>query len=474
MVFSSLTFLYIFLPATLLLYFIAPAKIRNIVLFAASLIFYFCGERIYLLLMLGEILLSYLAGLLLSRTDGGRKRAALIVFLVLSFGMLGLFKYADLFTGTVNAIAGKELLSALRLHMPIGISFYVFQSVSYGIDVYRGKYEAEKNPLRLATYISLFPQLIAGPIVRYDELSKDLRKRQISFRGFGDGAFRFVLGLGKKVLIADRLFALCTAAGQTTEPSFVLAWTEAAAFLLYVYFDFSGYSDMAIGLGACFGFKIPENFRYPLVSGSVKEFWRRWHITLGAWFRDYLYIPLGGNRRGLARQIFALLFVWAMTGLWHGASWNYVIWGACFGILLVFETVFSRLRGEKGEKKEKAALWRSLPRRVAVFLITALIFVWFRFQSAGQAAQQLGRMFGSAPFWSGGSAYPLRGGAVILAAALFGCTPLPKMIARRLEQTKAGAYIAPVARGLWMAAILALSTAYLVDGSFSPFLYFRF
>ena len=470
MVFSSLTFLYIFLPATLLLYFVLPAKARNAVLLAASLVFYFCGEQIYLLLMLGEILAAYAAGLLTERLRGGAKRAALIVFLVCSFGLLGLFKYADLFTGSVNAIAGGEVLAALKLHMPIGISFYVFQSVSYGIDVWRGKYPAEKNPLRLATYISFFPQLIAGPIVRYDELSSELRQRKTDFRSFGDGAFRFILGLGKKVLIADRLFSFCTAAARAQEPSLVLAWAEAAAFLLYVYFDFSGYSDMAIGLGAIFGFKIPENFKYPLVSPSVRDFWRRWHITLGAWFRDYLYIPLGGSRKGTARQIFALLFVWAMTGLWHGASWNYVIWGACFGVLRVGETLLRKL----SKKEEKTGLWRTLPRRIAVFALSALIFVWFRFQTAGEATAQFSRMFGGASFWSGETGYLLGGAAVILAVAFLGATPLPKRVFARLENTKAGACILPAGKALATVGILGLSTAYLVDGSFSPFLYFRF
>ena len=471
MVFSSLTFLYIFLPATLLLYFALPAKARNLVLLAASLIFYFCGERIYLLLMLGEILLCYLAGLLLCRFEKGKKRAVLIAALVVSFGLLALFKYADLFADSVNALAGEQVLRALRLHMPIGVSFYVFQSVSYLIDVYRGKYEAERNPLRLAAYISFFPQLIAGPIVRYDEVSAALRQRTVAFESFAAGAFRFTLGLGKKVLIADRLFAFCQSAAAAGEPSVVLAWVEALAFLLYVYFDFSGYSDMAIGLGALFGFRFPENFRYPLVSRSFRDFWRRWHITLGAWFRDYLYIPLGGNRRGLPRQIFALLFVWAMTGLWHGASWCYVIWGGCFGVLLVFETLWKR---ERKEKPERPGLARSLPRRAAVLVLSSMIFVWFRFQDAGQALSQFGRMFGSVPFFSGETAYFIKSAALVLTVSLVGCTPLPARLAARMGKTKAGAYVLPAAKALVTVLLLALSTAYLVDGSFSPFLYFRF
>ncbi|MBQ7596760.1 MAG: MBOAT family protein, partial [Clostridia bacterium] len=313
----------------------------------------------YLLLMICEIIITYVLGLLIKWFEGALKKVFLILLLVLSRGALGVFKYSSLFTDTVNALAGNSLIGAFKLHMPIGISFYTFQSISYGIDVYRGRHPAEKNILRMATYVSLFPQLIAGPIVRYEDVAKELRERKMTFSNFGEGAFRFVLGLGKKVLIADRLFAFCENAASANQPSMVLAWAEGLAFLMYVYFDFSGYSDMAIGLGKCLGIKFPENFNYPLISKSIREFWRRWHITLGSWFRDYLYIPLGGNRHGIVKQIRNLLIVWALTGLWHGASWNYVIWGLGFGVILVMETVLFKKTSENKENR----LLRSIPRR---------------------------------------------------------------------------------------------------------------
>ena len=470
MVFSSLTFLYLFLPGTLVLCFLTPARYRNLPLLLASLVFYFYGEQLWLLLMLAQIALSYGFGLLLERLRGPGRRAALVLFLALSLALLGTFKYADFLAGSVNALAGRALLPLLRLPLPIGISFYTFQSISYGVDVFRGRYPAERSPIRLATYISFFPQLIAGPIVRYDAVAGALRSRRITPERFGAGGFRFLMGLGKKVLLADRLFAFCQAAAAVTAPSAVLAWTEGLCFLLYVYFDFSGYSDIAIGLAACFGFDIPENFRYPLVSASLRDFWRRWHISLGTWFRDYLYIPLGGSRRGLPRQLRNLLLVWALTGLWHGAGWGFVLWGLCFGLLLALETLWVRRRGTPAAG---TAAGRTL-RRLGVLALTTVVFVWFRFPAFGDAAAQLGRMFGGAPLWSGETGYLLRGCAVLLPAALLGATPLPKRAVLRLEGTKAGAALVPLGRALWMLLLLGVSTAYLVDGSFSPFLYFRF
>ena len=473
MVFSSLTFLYLFLPGTMVLCFLAPPLWRNGVLLLASLFFYFYGEQLWLLLMLGTIGLSFGFGLLAERLRGAWKRAALTMFLICCLGLLGVFKYADLFVETANALAGRELLPMLRLPLPIGISFYTFQSISYAADVYRGRYPAERNLIRLATYVSFFPQLIAGPIVRYDVVSPALRDRKLSWERFGSGAFRFVVGLGKKVLLADRLFAFCQAAAAAKAPSVALAWAEGLLFLLYVYYDFSGYSDMAIGLASCFGFDIPENFDYPLISAGIREFWRRWHISLGTWFRDYVYIPLGGNRRGLPRTLCNLLVVWAMTGLWHGAGWSFVIWGLSFGLLLALETLWSRRRGKEASA-QTGGRGGGLLRRLGVLTVTVLIFVWFRFPAIGDAAAQLGRMFGKAPLWSGESAWLLRGCAVLLPLALLGATPLPKRAALRLEQTTAGSYLVPLGRVLWMALLLGVCTAYLVDGSFSPFLYFRF
>ena len=467
MLFSSLVFLYLFLPGTLLLYFIVPERAKNAALLLAGLVFYFCGAGGYVLLMLFEIALTYGVGLLLPRSAGKRKKALLLAQVAVSLTLLGAFKYVGLAAQTVNALLGTALLPAVRPALPVGISFYTFQCVSYAVDVYRGDAPAERDPVRFSLYISFFPQLIAGPIVRWGEMRPALQKREHSMEGFGDGAFRFVLGLGKKVLLADRLFAFCTAASEAASPSAALAWAGAAAYLIYVYFDFSGYSDMAVGLGRIFGFTIPENFDYPLVSRSAREFWRRWHITLGRWFRDYLYIPLGGSRRGLPRQLLNLLLVWALTGLWHGAGWNFALWGLSFGALVAAETLLFRKKDNSAAGK--AGYLRTLP----LLLVTVLIFVWFRFPTFGEAAAAFGQMFGG-PLWSGETAYLLKSAAVLLVVAALGATPLPKRLALRFSRTKAGGALIPWGKALWMLLILAAATAYLVDGSFSPFLYFRF
>jgi alginate O-acetyltransferase complex protein AlgI len=469
MVFSSLTFLYLFLPAVLLLYFLAPARLRNAVLLGASLLFYFCGEQIYLLLMVGEILVTYAFGRLMEASEGRKKKLFLIVFLLLSFGLLGLFKYADLIPETVNSLAGEERLKLLKLPLPIGISFYVFQSVSYGIDVYRGKYPAERSLPNLALYVSFFPQLIAGPVVRFETVKENLRERTYSMERVSNGLFRFTVGLGKKVLIADRLYAFCDAASKGN-PSVIVAWAEALAFLLYVYFDFSGYSDMAIGLAHTFGFDLPENFDHPLVSRSFREFWRRWHISLGTWFRDYLYIPLGGSRKGLPKHIVNLLVVWACTGLWHGASWNFVLWGLSFGIMLMLEVILERAAGKRTH--DNAAL--SVFKRGFVLAVTVLLFVWFRFTDLSEATAQFKKMFGGAPLLSSDSGYLLSGAALLLAVALIGATPLPLSLAKKLSLSGKGRALVPVLRSALILFVLVFATAYLVDGSFSPFLYFRF
>ena len=427
-------------------------------------------------MMLDVILITYLAGLLLERLHRKIRTAVLVLFLICDLGLLAVFKYAGLFAASINTLAGSDILHMIQPAMPIGISFYTFQSISYGIDVYRGKYPAERNLLNFALYISFFPQLIAGPIVRYEDISRELKERRISIDGFADGAFRFILGLGKKVLIADRLFALCKSMQAVNDTSVVLAWMEGIAYLLYVYFDFSGYSDMAIGLGSCFGFEIPENFNYPLISGSIKEFWRRWHISLGAWFRDYLYIPLGGNRNGLIKQLLNLLIVWALTGLWHGASWNYVIWGLAFGIILIAETIWDKLfkNVETLDNRKNIHTAFRIVRVISVQFVTVIIFVWFRFQNFDEAIRQIGNMFGTVSFWTPDTLYYLKSGFVILLIALFGATPLPKRIAERIENTKIGVISFPFLRIIVLTAVLLVSTAYLVDGSYSPFLYFRF
>ena len=478
MVFSSLVFLYLFLPGTLLLYAIAPVKAKNAVLLILSLAFYFCGEQLKVLLMLGEIALTYAAGRLLDVRKGEdsnsgltafqmqKKKAVLVIFLTLSLALLFGFKYTGLLEDTVNAAAGRKLLGFAPPALPIGISFYTFQCMSYVIDVYRGDHSAEKNPVSLALYISFFPQLIAGPIVRYDTVADALKTREFNFTRFGKGAFRFTLGLGKKVLLADLLFTFASAGGS----GMLLAWLQSIAYLFYVYFDFSGYSDMAAGLAMIFGFDIPENFNYPLISRSFREFWRRWHISLGSWFRDYLYIPLGGNRKGPGITIRNILLVWALTGLWHGASWNFVIWGLAFGVLLVLETLCEGRRKTGETDSPRRNSWLRVP---FVLLMTVLIFVFFRFPDYTEAAAQFRKMF-SGSFWTAESFYYVRSAAVLLVFSAFGATPLPKRLASRIFLTRSGQRSATFVQAVWMLLILLLVTASLVDGSFSPFLYFRF
>ena len=466
MLFSSLTFLYLFLPGTLLLCFAVPKKLKNAVLLFAGLLFYFCGAGSRILLMLFAIALTYFAGLLLSRENLKHKKGLLAAHVTACLLLLGAFKYAGLGARTLNALAGRQLLSPVAPALPIGISFYTFQCISYAVDVYRGDVPAERDPLDFALYISFFPQLIAGPIVRFGAVKTALRTRETHVEDFSAGAFRFTLGLGKKVLLADRLFAFCAAENAANAPSAVLAWAGSAAYLLYVYYDFSGYSDMAVGLGRLFGFTLPENFDHPLVSRSLREFWRRWHVTLGAWFRDYLYIPLGGSRKGKARHVLNLLLVWALTGLWHGAGWNFALWGLAFGVLLSLEALLPKKRPEDAGAKGYLAT-------PAVLFFCVLVFVFFRFPSVGEAAGQFTRMFAS-PLFSGETAYLLRSEAGVLAVSAVGATPLPARLFSRLGETKAGKALLPWLKAVWMLALLAAATAYLADGSFSPFLYFRF
>ena len=342
MVFSKPIFLFGFLPIVLLLYYIAPRRLRNTVLFAASLIFYAWGEPKLVLLMIATIVVDYCAGLIIERFSEKKKasRAILVAALVINLGLLGIFKYANFMIESINALVGGNI-GLLNIVLPIGISFYTFQSLSYVIDVYKKVVPVERNILNFATYVTLFPQLIAGPIVQYKTIADELSERQESFALFSEGIWRFAVGLGKKVIIANQIGSVWTEISGSPESLTVgKAWIGALAFTFQIYFDFSGYSDMAIGLGKMFGFNFLENFNYPYISKSITEFWRRWHISLGTWFKEYVYIPLGGNRKGLKRQIFNILVVWMLTGLWHGASWNFVVWGLYFGLILVLEKAF--------------------------------------------------------------------------------------------------------------------------------------
>ena len=466
MLFSSIPFLYYFLPLTLLCYFLAPRRAKNAVLLLFSLIFYAWGEPKYVLFMVASILQGYLFGRLVEkyRNYPRRSKLFLTVSVLFSLLLLGYCKYADFFIRSFNAVTGLSV-PLLRVALPIGISFYTFQILSYVVDVYRGTVAAQRNLIDLGTYIAMFPQLIAGPIVRYADIEPQLKERRSTPDMIAAGAQRFVLGLAKKVLIANVLYQLITVYKSTTQPSVLYSWIYAAAYMLHIYFDFSGYSDMAIGLGKIFGFHFAENFNYPYISRSATEFWRRWHMSLGSWFRDYVYIPMGGNRVAPARRYFNILVVWILTGLWHGADWNFVLWGLFFAVFLIMEKGFLLKPLQK------------LPvlSHLYTLLLVAVSFVIFDSAGLSEAATHLGRMFGAGgiPLVTGEALYYLGSYAVTFVIAIIGATPFPTRMAKQFSEGKGGralSILAPAA----LVLVLAVVTAYLVDGSFNPFLYFRF
>ena len=461
MLFSGIPFLYYFLPMVLLLYFLVPWKLKNTVLLLSSLIFYGWGEPKLLFLMVFTIVLFYLCGLAIGRAGSIRqKKGWLLVSVVISLALLGLFKYADFFIGTFNSLTGLGL-PLLRLALPVGISFYTFQCLSYTIDVYRGDVEPQRNVLSFGAYVSMFPQLIAGPIVRYSDIARQLDSRTHSREAFFSGIRRFLVGLGKKVILADNFALLMKLFRESEEKSVLFYWLYAVAFTLNIYFDFSGYSDMAIGMGRIFGFHFPENFNYPYLSKSVTEFWRRWHMTLGSWFRDYVYIPMGGNRVSRGRWVVNILTVWMLTGLWHGAAWNFVLWGLFFGIFLMVE------KWIPGLQRLPAFL-----RHGYVLLAVIFSFVLFNAENLSMAAQDFAGLLGlgGLPLVSPAAVYYLKSYGILFLMGFVGATPLVKCLALRLEGTKPAAVLEPIL----LAALLLVCTAYLVDGSFSPFLYFRF
>lgn len=464
MLFSSISFLYVFLPLVLVLYHISPARLKNYVLLIASLIFYFFGEPVYVVLLVISSLSDWLHSLYIESHRGTKKaKAALVSSVVVNLAMLGFFKYADFFIGSINGLLGTAIPET-GVALPIGISFFTFQTMSYTIDVYRGRVRAQKNLATLTTFVCLFPQLIAGPIVRYSDVETELTaRRHGSVEDVAAGVRRFVFGLAKKVLIADAMGQLCEIFRQSGDKSILFFWIYALAFTLQIYFDFSGYSDMAIGLGKMFGFSFPENFDYPYMSSSITEFWRRWHMTLGSFFRDYVYIPMGGNRVSTAKWIRNIAVVWALTGLWHGAAWNFVLWGVFFGIMLIVERLWL------GGLLERAA---GAIRHVYVMLIVVVSFVLFNGDGISGAASDLAGMFGlgGMPASSGEALYYLKSYAVLLCVAVVGATPLFKNLWLKVKDRRAMAILEPVA----VAALLIASTAYIIDGSFSPFLYFRF
>ena len=467
MLFSSIPFLYYFLPLVLAVYFLTPRAGKNAVLFLSSLLFYAWGEPRFCIFMLLSIAQGYVFGRLIEKHAQNKKRSKpfLTASVALSLALLAYCKYADFFLSSVNAVTGLSF-KLLHVTLPIGISFYTFQILSYVVDVYRGEVPAQKSFLKLGTYIAMFPQLIAGPIVRYADIAPQLDRRQTTLEDVSSGACRFVIGLSKKVLLANVLYELITAFQQSRDLSVLYFWLYAVSFALQLYFDFSGYSDMAIGLGRIFGFRFQENFNYPYISGSITEFWRRWHISLGSWFRDYVYIPLGGNRVSKAKWLRNILVVWMLTGLWHGASWNFVLWGLGFAVLLVAEKlVYGRL------------LQRThVLKHVYTLLLVTLSFVLFNADSVSEAVLQLGAMFGAGglPLVSTEGVYYLKSYAGTFLFAAIGATPLVSNAISRFGKTRFGAQALTVLQPLVMLALLAACTAFLVDGSFNPFLYFRF
>lgn len=484
MVFSSFVFLLAFLLLVLLIYYVCPGKVRNLVLLVASLLFYAWGEPVYVLIMLFSTVFDYTNGRLIeyfqNKNRPGKAKVVLVIDLVGNLGILGFFKYADFVIGNINSITGAGL-TLLHIALPIGISFYTFQTMSYTIDVYRKVVPAQHNIVAFATYVTLFPQLIAGPIVQYKTVAAELSDRKVTLTDFSEGAFRFTIGLAKKVLLANQIGSLWDTISQLQQMSAATAWLGAIAYSFQIYFDFSGYSDMAIGLGKMFGFHFLENFNFPYMSKTITEFWRRWHISLSSWFKEYVYIPLGGNRKGMGRQLFNIMVVWMLTGLWHGANWNFVLWGVYYGILLMIEKLFL-LKWLK-----KAPAW--IGHIYSMFLV---VIGWTIFAQTDMS--QLGRylktMFGIGAH-GGADAdffYFLSTNAVLL-ILLVVCSIDHRFWLRKVckksvvsenaendniyqwcEQSRGLTYAKPVI----MIVLLVVSFAFLVGDSYNPFLYFRF
>jgi len=475
MVFSSIVFLCIFFPSVIVLYYLCPGQLRNLFLLLASLLFYAWGEPRYIAIMLFSTIFDYCNGRLLEHFEAkGKKltcgRIVLAISVAGNLGILCFFKYTDFILETINSLTGGDL-PLLGLALPIGISFYTFQTMSYTIDVYRGNVTAQHNLISFGMYVCMFPQLIAGPIVRYSDVQQEVKTRRTSFSLCASGMQRFLLGLGKKVLLANQIGALWDEIYglSASDLSMSLAWLGAFAYTFQIYFDFSGYSDMAIGLGEMFGFHFPENFQYPYESKSITEFWRRWHMTLGTWFREYLYIPLGGNRKGSVRQIFNLLVVWFLTGLWHGAGWNFILWGLYFFALLVLEKLFLQ--------KLLNHLPAVLQHFYALFWIV-LGWVLFACDDLSRLKNYLKMLAGTGvPAVNRLALYEWTTHAVFLAILVLASTQLPKKISVRMQENISihiGEAAAFWLKSIWCLTVLLLSITMLVSGSYNPFLYFRF
>ena len=465
MLFTSISFLYYFLPALIIIYFITPKKYKNIILLIASLLFYFYGEPKYVFLMIAEIVIAYTGAILIDKYKNQSKNILIITLFIHVF-LLIIFKYTDFILQTIKYISNANI-KLLNIALPIGISFYTFQIISYVIDVYNGKVKVQKNIINLATYVSLFPQLVAGPIVRYQTVEKELDDRVHSFNNFAYGIRRFSIGLAKKVLIANALGELCTKAFVLNETTVIFYWIFGISYMLQLYFDFSAYSDMAIGLGRIFGFNFPENFNYPYISKSITEFWRRWHISLGTWFKDYVYIPLGGNRDGKYKQIRNILIVWLLTGIWHGANWTFLIWGLLFGIILIIEKIFLNKFMEK---------LPSFIKRIYVLFIVMILFIIFNAENMSVALTNIKGLFGmnGEVFVNDYTLHYLKSYLPLLIIAFLGATPFIKTLIDKLRKNKYANNIINILEPILIVMILVVVTSYLIDNSYNPFLYFRF
>lgn len=465
MVFSSLTFLYAYLPAVLAIYFLVPMKWRNLVLFLVSLFFYGWGEPVYVILMIFSIFMNWFLGARVARyreSEEAKSKKNLIWCIVLNLVLLGFFKYWDFLAENLNHI-GVSFIKPLHLGLPIGISFYTFQAMSYPIDLYRRQCDPQKSLVSFGAYVTMFPQLIAGPIVRYKDIAEQLQERKITEDGFAQGVQRFTVGLCKKVLLANSAGQVweSISALSMSQQSVVTSWLGAICYTFQIYFDFSGYSDMAIGLGKMLGFDFLENFNYPYISKSITEFWRRWHMSLSYWFRDYVYIPLGGNRKGKKRQILNIMIVWLLTGFWHGASWNFVLWGVLYGILLILEKMFL------GKWLKKCP---SFVQHLLTMVIVTILWVVFAITDFPKMSAYLGSMFGSTGVLANGlTAYYLRDNIVLLIVCVIASTPIARTQHNLLNSDKGRKWV-PVL----VIIALIVCTAFIVDASYNPFLYFRF
>ena len=462
MVFTSISFIYYFLPLLLICYFVVPKKFRNIILLMFSVLFYFYGEPKYILLMLIEVLISYVVGLLI---DKYKSKNILIIGIFIHVLLFGIFKYFNFVIINVNNLFHSNL-NLLNVVLPIGISFYTFQIISYEIDVYNKKVNVQNNILKYFLYVFLFPQLIAGPIVRYQDVNNEIDNRNVTFEMFANGLRRFIIGLSKKVIIANNLGELCNIYLNLGDKSVLFTWIFAISYMLQIYFDFSGYSDIAIGLGKMLGFNFPENFNYPYMAKSITDFWRRWHMTLSSWFRDYVYIPLGGNKKGVLKQIRNILIVWSLTGLWHGASWNFIVWGLYFGILLILEKFIL--------KKYFSNVPKFIKGIYTLFLVM-ISFVIFQGDSLSSAFNIIKGLFGlnGELFINNVTLYYLKGYVLFIVLGVIGSTNYVKNLVIKISNGK-GKKIINILEPIYLLILLIIVTMYLIDSSYNPFLYFRF